>query len=45
MMQEKQVLFEAHELARAINRMGHEVIEQSNDAAGLVLIGIRSSES
>ena len=42
MMQEKQVLFEADELARAINRMGHEVIEQSNDAAGLVLIGIRS---
>ena len=42
MTQEKQVLFERDELARAINRMGHEVIEQSNDAAGLVLIGIRS---
>jgi pyrimidine operon attenuation protein/uracil phosphoribosyltransferase len=42
MTQEKQILFEHDELARAIARMGHQVIEQCDDAAGLVLIGIRS---
>jgi pyrimidine operon attenuation protein/uracil phosphoribosyltransferase len=42
MTQEKQVLFERDEMARAIVRMSHEVIEQCSDAAGLVLIGIRS---
>jgi len=42
MTQEKQILFEHDEMARAIIRMGHEVVEQCNDAAGLVLIGIRS---
>jgi pyrimidine operon attenuation protein/uracil phosphoribosyltransferase len=42
MRQEKQVLFERDEIARAIIRMSHEVIEQCSDRAGLVLIGIRS---
>jgi pyrimidine operon attenuation protein/uracil phosphoribosyltransferase len=42
MIQEKQILFERDELTRTINRMGYEVIEKSGDAAGLVLVGIRS---
>jgi pyrimidine operon attenuation protein/uracil phosphoribosyltransferase len=42
MTQEKQVLFEHDELARAIARMGHQIIEQCDDPAELVLIGIRS---
>jgi pyrimidine operon attenuation protein/uracil phosphoribosyltransferase len=42
MTQEKQILFEGDELARTINRMGHEVVEKTDDPAGLVLIGIRS---
>jgi pyrimidine operon attenuation protein / uracil phosphoribosyltransferase len=42
MTQEKQVLFEDTDVARSIARMGHEIIEKSGDAAGLVLIGIRS---
>jgi pyrimidine operon attenuation protein/uracil phosphoribosyltransferase len=42
MIQGKQVLFERDELTRTINRMGHEVIEKTGDAADLVLVGIRS---
>ncbi|MDH3445960.1 MAG: bifunctional pyr operon transcriptional regulator/uracil phosphoribosyltransferase PyrR [Deltaproteobacteria bacterium] len=42
MTQEKQILFEADELARTIGRMGHEMVEKVDDPHGLVLIGIRS---
>ncbi len=42
MTPEKQILFEADELARTIARMGHEMVEKVEDPAALVLIGIRS---
>jgi pyrimidine operon attenuation protein/uracil phosphoribosyltransferase len=42
MTPEKQVLFEANEVARAIARIAHEIIEKTGDVTGLVLIGIRS---
>jgi pyrimidine operon attenuation protein/uracil phosphoribosyltransferase len=42
MTEERQVLFESHEVARTIARMGHEIIEKTGDANGLVFIGIRS---
>jgi pyrimidine operon attenuation protein / uracil phosphoribosyltransferase len=42
MTEEKQIIFQRDELARAVNRMAHEVIEKTDDPAGLVLIGIRS---
>ena len=42
MTDEKQVLLEQAELARAIRRMAHEINEKCLDPTELVLIGIRS---
>jgi pyrimidine operon attenuation protein/uracil phosphoribosyltransferase len=42
MTQEKQILFERDELVRTVNRMAHEIIEQTASPSELVLIGIRS---
>ena len=42
MAQEKQILFEADEIGRAISRMAHEIVEKTASPAELVLIGIRS---
>jgi pyrimidine operon attenuation protein/uracil phosphoribosyltransferase len=42
MAQEKQILHEHDELARAVSRMAHEIIEKSANPSELVLIGIRS---
>jgi pyrimidine operon attenuation protein/uracil phosphoribosyltransferase len=42
MAQEKQILFESNEVARAIVRMAHEIIDKTGDVAGVVLVGIRS---
>ena len=42
MTPEKQILYEADELARTIVRMGHEMVEKVEDPEALVLIGIRS---
>jgi pyrimidine operon attenuation protein/uracil phosphoribosyltransferase len=42
MAQEKQILFEGNEVARAVVRMAHEIIEKTGELTGLVLIGIRS---
>ncbi|MBI2180234.1 MAG: bifunctional pyr operon transcriptional regulator/uracil phosphoribosyltransferase PyrR [Deltaproteobacteria bacterium] len=42
MAQEKQILFERDELLRAVNRMAHEIVEQTASPSELVLIGIRS---
>ncbi len=42
MAQEKQILFERDELIRTVNRMAHEIIEQTANPSELVLIGIRS---
>ena len=42
MSTEKEVLLDQEDLARAVVRMAHEVIEKADDAKDLVLIGIRS---
>ncbi|HEY7163517.1 MAG TPA: bifunctional pyr operon transcriptional regulator/uracil phosphoribosyltransferase PyrR [Candidatus Binatia bacterium] len=42
MGEDKQIVFERDELARALVRMAHEIGEQTGNAANLVLIGIRS---
>ena len=42
MVDERQVLFEQADLAKAVRRMGHEINEKCVDPNELVLIGIRS---
>jgi pyrimidine operon attenuation protein/uracil phosphoribosyltransferase len=39
---EKQVFLEKQDLARALSRMAHEIVEKAAGPTGLVLIGIRS---
>jgi pyrimidine operon attenuation protein/uracil phosphoribosyltransferase len=42
MADEKQVLLERADLAKAVTRMAHEIVEKSGAPGDLVLIGIRS---
>jgi pyrimidine operon attenuation protein/uracil phosphoribosyltransferase len=42
MTEEKQVLFEGREIARAVGRIAHEILEKAGDVNGLALLGIRS---
>ena len=42
MIEAKQILLEQEELARALGRMAHEILEKTTSAGELVLIGIRS---
>jgi pyrimidine operon attenuation protein/uracil phosphoribosyltransferase len=42
MADEKQVLLERADLAKAVTRMAHEIVEKSEAPGDLVLIGIRS---
>jgi pyrimidine operon attenuation protein / uracil phosphoribosyltransferase len=42
MLEAKQILLEQEELARALSRMAHEILEKAANAGELVLIGIRS---
>lgn len=42
MIEPKQILLERADLAKAINRMAHEIVEKCPSPSALVLIGIRS---
>ncbi len=42
MVEEKQVLLTREELGKTLHRMAHEVLEKTDNAADMVLIGIRS---